>query len=393
MKRRLAGTDERWLDAERCSVTAFHEEIEARRREAACPLAEEIERDVPFYDSRMVARRLDEGRDQEMASEWIQVLSEGSGVLVFRSALSDPRVIDDATNVFDAILREEEERGAVGDHFAATGANRRIWNSHEKLCVRAPEVFARYNAGDVVPAVSRAWLGPAFQLTSQVNVVLPGAEAQRPHRDYHMGFQAREVLVGYPAHVHRMTPLLTLQGAVAHCDMPQGSGPTKLLPFSQNYPSGYLAAGLSPFQEYFEEHHVQLELSKGDMLFFNPAVFHGAGANATPDVVRMANLLQISSCYGRAMETLDRVRMSAAVFPTLRDLGTRGVLSERETENVVAATAEGYAFPVNLDQDPPVSGMAPPSQQDLLRRALTEGWETERFQDALEEHGRRRRSH
>ena len=58
------------------------------------------------------------------------------------------------------------------------------------------------------------------------------------------------------------------------------------------------------FQAHFEEHQVQLPLEQGDMLFFNPAAFHAAGANTTPDVARMANLLQISSGYCRSMETL-----------------------------------------------------------------------------------------
>ena len=34
----------------------------------------------------------------------------------------------------------------------------------------------------------------------------------------------------YPAHVHRFSPMLTLQGAVAHCDMPVATGPTMYLP-------------------------------------------------------------------------------------------------------------------------------------------------------------------
>ena len=32
---------------------------------------------------------------------------------------------------------------------------------------------------------------------------------------------------------------------------------------------------------------------------------------------RMANLLQVSSAYGRAMESVDRARMSAALYPAL----------------------------------------------------------------------------
>ena len=42
-----------------------------------------------------------------------------------------------------------------------------------------------------------------------------------------------EHLASYPAHLHRTSPVLTLQGAVAHCDMPVESGPTMYLPHSQ----------------------------------------------------------------------------------------------------------------------------------------------------------------
>ncbi len=40
---------------------------------------------------------------------------------------------------------------------------------------------------------------------------------------------------------------------------------------------------------------------------------------------------------------------------------------------MIAASAEGYPFPTNLDSDPPVDGLAPPSQADVVRRALEQG--------------------
>ncbi len=57
---------------------------------------------------------------------------------------------------------------------------------------------------------------------------------------------------------------------------------------------------------------------------------------------------------------------------------------------VVAAAAEGYAFPTNLDRDQPVDGMAPPTQADLLRRALDEEWEPAVLRAALAEQSGRR---
>jgi ectoine hydroxylase-related dioxygenase (phytanoyl-CoA dioxygenase family) len=79
--------------------------------------------------------------------------------------------------------------------------------------------------------------------------------------------------------------------------------------------------------------------------------------------MRMANLLQISSAFGRAMETIDRETVANAVYPVLLRRKVQGV-SEDWLRNVVAACAEGYPFPTNLDLDPPVDGLASPSQAD-----------------------------
>ncbi|MBE7213197.1 MAG: phytanoyl-CoA dioxygenase family protein, partial [Gluconacetobacter diazotrophicus] len=228
--------------------------------------------------------------------------------------------------------------------------------------------------------------------TSQVNVVRPGGAAQTPHRDYHLGFQAAEVVRHFPVHVHRFSPMLTLQGAVAHCDMPLESGPTLYMPFSQNYGPGYLAAQEPEIRDWFGRERLQLPLRKGDAVFFNPALLHAAGNNRSADIRRMANLLQVSSAYGRAMETVDRIRMADTLFPVLRALAERGALTADEVDNAVAASAEGYSFPTNLDRDPPIGGLAPRSQQALMREALAEGWEPTRFGAALREGAERRLS-
>ena len=116
-------------------------------------------------------------------------------------------------------------------------------------------------------------------------------------------------------------------------------------------------------------------MRRGDAAFFNPAVFHGAGTNRSADFRRIANLLQISSAFGRAMESVDRARICAAIYPALR--------AHPAPEHAVAASAEGYAFPTNLDRDAAVDGLTPPSQADLVRQALAEGWDEGRFEKAL----------
>jgi ectoine hydroxylase-related dioxygenase (phytanoyl-CoA dioxygenase family) len=333
----------------------------------------------------------DASRRADLHAEWANVLNVGAGVLVLKQVYADTAPVDEATKVFESVMREEREAGGAGaDHFARPGANDRIWNAQEKLCLRAPSVFARYFASSALCAIAEAWLGPHFQVTSQVNVVRPGGQAQQAHRDYHLGFQTVAEAERYPAHVHAMSPFLTLQGAIAHSDMPVESGPTELLPFSQRYAEGYLAWRRQEFRDYFETHYVQLPLEKGDALFFNPALFHAAGSNRTTSVHRMANLLQISSTYGRSMESLNRAKMCEVLYPVLLDRMRTASITWEEADAVIASCAEGYPFPTNLDRDPPRGGLAPESQQGLFGRALTELWSADRFIAAIREQAKRR---
>ncbi|MEU6802055.1 phytanoyl-CoA dioxygenase family protein [Streptomyces neyagawaensis] len=378
-----------WLFEEDCDLDAFRALVERTTDPRDHPYAEGVERNVPVYDSERLRAAADR---RAVQVELVRAMLDGPGVVVLKRAFPDPRVVDAATAAFTALIEEERASGAArGDHFAKPGANDRVWNALEKTALRAPEAFADYYANDMLALVSEAWLGPGYQVTSQINVVNPGGTAQSPHRDYHLGFLGRERAAGYPAHVHRLSPVLTLQGAVAHCDMPVESGPTLYLPYSQTYEPGYLAWRLPEFAAYFDAHHVQLPLEKGDAVFFNPALFHAAGHNRSTDIRRMANLLQVSSAFGRAMETVDREAMANAVFPVLLARKAEGA-PEDALRRVVAATAEGYAFPTNLDRDPPVDGLAPPSQADTLWRAVTEEWSPARLREALRAGAERRRT-
>jgi len=381
-----------WYREQDCSLQNFVAQLHPVPADSDLRFAAEIREHVPVYDCRELRGDIeDASRRADLQSEWSTILNRGAGVLVLKRAYDDTTPVDEATKVFESIIREERETGgAAADHFANAGANDRIWNAHEKLCLRAPSVFARYYAGSALCAIAEAWLGPHFQMTSQVNVVRPGGQAQQVHRDYHLGFQTVAEAERYPAHVHAISPFLTLQGAIAHSDMPVESGPTKLLPFSQRYAEGYLAWRRQDFRDYFETHYVQQPLEKGDALFFNPALFHAAGSNRTTSVHRMANLLQISSAYGRAMESLNRTRMCEVLYPVLLDRVRTQSIEREEADAVIASCAEGYPFPTNLDRDPPLGGLAPESQQGLFRRALTELWSMDRFVAAIREQAERR---
>ena len=363
-----------WLDAKSGNFAEFLAIVSQTSDPADTPLAAEVIRNIPIYQGADVdAAALNPAARQALMEEWFFVFAQGAGIIVIRQGLADHAVIDRASEIFTQIITDEKRavRGG-GDHFAKPGANDRVWNSLEKHCLADPANFSAYFSAHGIALASEAWLGPAYQMTAQVNRVNPGGAAQTAHRDYHLGFMTPAQISRYPAHIHAVSPTLTLQGAVAHCDMPLETGPTMLLPFSQQFLAGYLAFARPEFQAHFATHHVQLALNKGDLMFFNPAVMHGAGTNHTTDRFRLGNLLQVSSALGRAMETVDRARMIRALYPVLRDgAGLNG--AGLNVANVIAATAEGYPFPTNLDNNPPKGGMAPKSQADYLRDALAQG--------------------
>ena len=374
-----------YYHSKECNLADFQKIIDQNLAIDAVPNAKEIQNNIPIYDiEELQSIFQSEVLKNELMAEWAWVLRESSGVIVLRNAYRDTSAIDEATQLYQSIIADEKmKNGGGADHFAAAGANDRIWNSLQKLCESSPDVFLRYFANESIQAACEAWLGPNYQMTAQVNLVHPGGDAQQAHRDYHLGFQTAEVSALYPSHVHELSPALTLQGAIAHCDMPIESGPTKLLPFSQTYLPGYAAWRREDFRGVFESRYVQLPLNKGDALFFSPAVFHGAGSNVSSNIHRMANLLQVSSAFGRAMETIDRAKMCVLTYPIAGKYFEDQTLSISEIKAAIAATAEGYSFPTNLDNDPPVGGLAPETQQALFLRALESKMAKAEFENQL----------
>ena len=380
-----------WLRADDCDLDDFVAIVEQSTPLADYPHAATVDRGVLVYDSATLGTAAGQAR-RTVEAELAHALLHGPGVFVIRAAFRDTAIVDRVTAVFSGIISDQRASGAVaGDHFAKPGANDRIWNALEKLALLDPDAFADYYANDMLALASHAWLGPSYQITSQVNQVNPGGAAQVAHTDYHLGFMTNDVAEQYPSHVHALSPALTLQGAVAHCDMPVESGPTMYLPYSQKYPLGYLAWRLAEFRDYFDTSYVQLPLTKGDAVFFNPSLFHAAGHNRTTGLKRLGNLLQVSSAFGRSIETVNREAMVNALYPTLLSLKAGGA-AECSLKNIIAATAEGYAFPTNLDLDQPIAGLAPESQAALVWRALQEKWPSNRVSTELAAYQQRRRS-
>ena len=368
-------------------LSRFKAQVEQTTSSQDVPHAQSILHNVPVYDGEAVRKLApDTKKRRALRAEWTDVLAKGAGVFAIRNGMDNIAVLDEATSIFSQIIEAEKSgAGGGGDHFAKAGANDRIWNALEKHCQANAHNFAHYYSNDTIAMAAEAWLGRGYQMTAQVNRVNPGGEAQKPHRDYHLGFMQADQTLAFPAHAHALSASLTLQGAIAHCDMPIESGPTQLLPFSQHLLEGYLAVGKPAFQTYFAEHYVQIPLQKGDMVFFNPALMHAAGSNISSDIYRMANLLQISSAFGRAMETVNRQKLCVLLYSVLAQAKSDHTLSDLAIRNVIAASAEGYSFPTNLDRDPPIGGLAPKTQAQFMQDGLAAGIPEAELSDQLEQ--------
>lgn len=346
------------------------------------PLCATVTSKVPIYDIHNFDPR-DAGVVASLQDEWHHILYSGPGVVVLRNMFSDKEILDQVNAVFQNVIDLEKGAARKGDHFAGNGNNDRIWNSFSKHCLQDPESFLEYYSNPWLALISDAWLGPGYRVTAQVNIVRPGGAAQTSHRDYHLGFQTAEECARYPIPMQIASQLLTLQGAVAHSDMPDGTGSTRLLPFSQQLEEGFMAYRLAEFNEFFLANYVSLPLKMGDGLFFNPALFHAAGSNESADVVRKANLLQISSAFGKPMETIETPPLVERCWNLLK------VKYENEGDSIgvkafISAIAAGYPFPTNLDKRAPgPQGLAPESEQEILLRGLQEGWTREEILRAL----------
>jgi ectoine hydroxylase-related dioxygenase (phytanoyl-CoA dioxygenase family) len=373
-----------WVSNKGDLLAELKSHVEVKTQLSDYKFASAVEQNALVYDCEKLAPVIAsrDGRREVMA-ELGRALLSGPGILAFKKMYTDTSIIDRVSKTFWQIIDEQHARGeAKGDHYAKPGSNDRVWNVQEKLALRDPEAFVDYYRNDFLALIATAWLGPGYQVTTQVNVVNPGGDAQQPHRDYHLGFMTDEQAIDFPVHVHGVSPLITLQGAVAHTDMPRETGPTMYLPHSQKMVSGYVAWRNEAVKKYFAENYSQLPLQKGDGAFFNPALLHAAGTNQTKDVKRMANLTQIGSAFGRTLESVDREQMSNAIYPVLRARKAAG-WSDHELKTVIAACAEGYAFPTNLDRDPPLRGLAPQSQADFVWQALASDQTAEQLRKEL----------
>ena len=82
---------------------------------------------------------------------------------------------------------------------------------------------------------------------------------------------------------------------------------------------------------------------------------------------------------GVPIEGVDRAVLARALYPVLAG----GGFSQLERAAVIAASAQGYAFPTNLDTDLPVGGLSPETQAAMMTRMLDAGASADAFAEAL----------
>ncbi len=110
-----------------------------------------------------------------------------------------------------------------------------------------------------------------------------------------------------------------------------------------------------------------------------------------PGVIVITGAIE-PAVIGRATEAVDRERIVNAIYPALLRRQEEG-LDPTVIACAVVASAEGYAFPTNLDRDVPIGGLTPPSQQDLVLEALANKTTPDELAAQLAAHRHRRETH
>src|SRR5699024_5496999 len=173
-----------WLIDDDCNINDLSDHTNLETAAEDYPWADRVEQKVLLYAGPELAAQGDDPEARRaIQAELARALRSGPGIFVLKHAF-DSGVIDAATSAFNELLAQQKAAGAdSGDHFAKPGANDRLWRAQQKLASHAPEIYTRYYANPLLALASAAWLGPMYQVTSDLNIVNPGGQAQNPHRD------------------------------------------------------------------------------------------------------------------------------------------------------------------------------------------------------------------
>ncbi|KAL2825359.1 hypothetical protein BDW59DRAFT_172436 [Aspergillus cavernicola] len=347
-------------------------------------LASEIQKNIPIYDlSKYAGQHTDKTLVENLQDEWSHILSQGPGAIVLKKTYAIDNLeqtVGGANVICHQIIDDESHR------------NLKAYDVFTKLAKRTLQVFVNYYSNPWLALVDEALLGPGYSFNATLNIVPPGGRAQPAHRNFHMGFFSPDKCVKFLRLLQIANHTLTLQGAVAHSDMPLPSGPTRFLPFSQLFEAGYMAHRRDEFQEYFQENYVPLPLEKVDGVFFNPSILHAAGDNVTTDFYRCAQLIQVNSIFGKPSEWVNAIPIVDKCWQLMREKYRKEVFSAQMMA-LIQAVGDGYQFPVSLDnvvRNGDIFGMK--TEQDLIMEGLEVDWDHERIIQELKSSQQRRMS-
>ena len=102
-----------YYDPQTCDLGEFKALIDQETRPETVPHAMAVEKNIPIYDMITLRAALDDvSTRRALMAEWAQVLRNGAGVLVLKSAYADTEVLDRATAIYaDIIAREKAGTG------------------------------------------------------------------------------------------------------------------------------------------------------------------------------------------------------------------------------------------------------------------------------------------
>jgi hypothetical protein len=256
-------------------------------------------------------------------------------------------LLDRVSSLFLKRIDAEENIGISTNNPKIAKSNKRLVNVLNKFGEEEPEDFIEYYSNEYLHDVCRVCLGPIYQIISEVNVVVPGECSQMGHRDYPLGFYPLKLMKEVPSRLAAAAPYLTLQAGVVHQDIPIEMGPTRFVLGSQNDPDGFSTWRDTEEQDRFQANAVQYTFLKGDLVFFNPAIFHGAGGNYT-EIPRIINLLQISCGMVKPLAHVDFVDLVSNIYPFLLQ-----VAEVEKAEKICRVITDCWPFPTNFHTDPP----------------------------------------
>ena len=99
----------------------------------------------------------------------------------------------------------------------------------------------------------------------------------------------------------------------------------------------------------------------------------------------MANLVQVSSAFGKPMETIDTTNIVKACYARMQELHQEQGISADARGAPDDGRPRATPSPATSTSPRPRAAWRPDSQLDLLRQALAEGWPAEQLFAALDQ--------